>query len=107
MPRAATMGHAPEEATFMQRLLNGVERVGNKVPHPVVIFVILIGFVILLSHVFYLLGSSVTYQAVNPDTGEVEQVTTAAQSLLTADGFRFMFEGVVANFMSFSAVCVT
>ena len=35
--------------TAMQRLLDGVERVGNMVPHPVVIFLILIGIVIVLS----------------------------------------------------------
>ena len=28
--------------TFSERMLDGVERVGNKVPHPVVIFVLLI-----------------------------------------------------------------
>ena len=43
--------------TFMEKVLDGVERVGNKVPHPAVIFVILIGIVIVLSHILYLLGS--------------------------------------------------
>jgi aminobenzoyl-glutamate transport protein len=28
--------------TFLQKLLDGVERVGNKVPHPAVIFFILL-----------------------------------------------------------------
>jgi aminobenzoyl-glutamate transport protein len=91
---------------FMQRLLDGVERVGNKVPHPVVIFVALIALVVLVSHVVYLLGASVTYEAINPDTHAVEQVTTAARSLLTADGIRFMYSGVVQNFMNFNAVGV-
>jgi len=91
---------------FMERMLDGVERVGNKVPHPVVIFVLLIGLVIILSHVFYMLGASVTYQAADPQTGEIVEVTTRAQSLLTADGLRFMFTGVVQNFMSFNAVGV-
>ena len=35
--------------TAMQRFLDGVERVGNMVPHPVVIFLILIAIVIALS----------------------------------------------------------
>ncbi|MET0597499.1 MAG: AbgT family transporter, partial [Mesorhizobium sp.] len=35
--------------TAMQRFLDGVETVGNMVPHPVVIFLILIGIVIVLS----------------------------------------------------------
>jgi aminobenzoyl-glutamate transport protein len=80
--------------------------VGNKVPHPVVSFVMLIALVIVLSHVFYLIGASATYTAVNPDTDEIEEVSTAAKSLLTADGLRFMFTGVVQNFMDFNAVGV-
>lgn len=91
---------------FMQRLLDGVERVGNKVPHPVVIFVALIALVVLFSHLLYLLGASVTYEAINPDTHKVETMTTAARSLLTAEGIRFMYSEVVQNFMNFNAVGV-
>jgi aminobenzoyl-glutamate transport protein len=96
---------APKK-TGMEKLLDTVERVGNKVPHPVIIFIILIGVVALLSHLLYLLGASVTYESVNPETDKVEQVTTAAKSLLTGDGIRFMFEDVVQNFMNFNAVGV-
>ncbi len=96
---------APKK-TGMEKLLDTVERVGNKVPHPAVIFVILIGIVVLLSHVFYLMGASVTYQSVNPETDKVEEITTAAKSLLTGDGIRFMYENVVKNFMDFTAVGV-
>src|SRR5262245_8299452 len=90
----------------MEKLLDTVERVGNKVPHPAVIFVILIAIVALLSHVFYKMGISVTYQSINPDTDQVEEVTTAAKSLLTGDGIRFMYANVVKNFMDFQAVGV-
>ena len=103
------MDHVPDAAhgkTFMQKMLDGVERVGNKVPHPAVIFVILIGIVIVLSHIMYLMGASVTYEAINPETHAVEETTTAARSLLTAEGIRFMYANVVANFMNFNAVGV-
>jgi aminobenzoyl-glutamate transport protein len=90
--------------TFMQKLLDGVERVGNKVPHPAVIFLLLIGGVIVLSHLLYLLGTSVAYQVLNPETHEVENATSAVNSLLTIDGIRFMFTSVVQNFMNFNAV---
>jgi len=95
-----------EKESFLQRVLNGVERVGNKVPHPIVIFVLLIVGVILLSHLVYLMGTSVTYDRINPDTHQVEQVTTTARSLLTKDGIRTMYSGVVQNFMNFNAVGV-
>src|SRR5688572_2326922 len=90
--------HAPPEPagppgkTRVERMLDTIERVGNKVPHPAVIFVMLIGIVIVLSHIFYMFGASVTFEAINPDTDELEEITTAAQSLMTADGLRFMFE---------------
>jgi aminobenzoyl-glutamate transport protein len=92
--------------TFMQKLLDGVERVGNKVPHPAVIFVILMGIVIVLSHILYLMGAKVAYEVINPDTHKIEKMTTMARSLLTVDGIRFMFTGVVQNFMNFQAVGV-
>jgi len=90
----------------MQKILDVVERVGNKVPHPVVIFLILIALVIVLSHIFYVMGVAITYQVINPETHKLDTVTTAARSLLTADGIRFMFTGVVSNFMGFQAVGV-
>ncbi len=96
----------PHEKTGLERFLDVVERVGNQVPHPVVIFVLLIGLVILLSHLFYLTGASATYQTINPETHDVEEVTTGVRSLLTADGIRFMYAGAVQNFMNFTAVGV-
>src|SRR5262245_57484913 len=95
-----------EEKIGLEKLLDMIERVGNKVPHPVVIFVLLIGLVILVSHLLYLMGASVTYQAVNPATDQIEDVTTSVRSLLSADGLRFMYSGVVQNFMNFTAVGV-
>jgi aminobenzoyl-glutamate transport protein len=101
---AATPAEAP--ATLMQRLLNAVERVGNRVPHPVMIFVYLILGVVVLSHLLYVFGLGVTYQVIDPETDELLTQTALARSLLTLDGIRFMFTGVVQNFMSFNAVGV-
>ncbi|XXF76209.1 AbgT family transporter [Myxococcaceae bacterium GXIMD 01537] len=97
---------AQPKKTGMEKLLDTIERVGNKVPHPAIIFVSLILIVLVLSHIFYLMGTSVTYQSINPETHKVEEVTTTARSLLTAEGLRFMFAGVIDNFMSFTAVGV-
>lgn len=96
----------PNQASksFMQRILDVVETVGNKVPHPVIIFLILIGLVLVLSHFLFLSGASVTYQVINPETHEVETATTAARSLLTASGIRDMYTRLVPNFMGFTAI---
>src|SRR5262245_14782448 len=121
----------PHEApkSLMQRILDVVERVGNKVPHPVIIFLILIGIVLVLSHVLYITGASVSYEAIVPatpegeakiakatalyDTGtevlyqaiddkdfKVETLTVGPHSLLTAEGLRFIYSSLIPNFMS-------
>jgi aminobenzoyl-glutamate transport protein len=92
--------------TLLQKLLDGVERVGNKVPHPAVIFFILSGCVIVLSHLFYLLGTSVAYEVVSPQTHQVEHATATVNSLLTADGIRFMLTSMVRNFSNFGPVAI-
>jgi aminobenzoyl-glutamate transport protein len=88
----------------MQRFLDGIERVGNMVPHPVVIFLILIAIVILLSAVLSFLGAAVTFERINPETHQVETATTEIRSLLSANGIRFMYAELIPNFMSFTAV---
>jgi aminobenzoyl-glutamate transport protein len=88
----------------MQRFLDGVERVGNMVPHPVVIFLILIGIVIALSAVLSLFGARVSFERINAETHQIEKATTEIRSLLNVEGIRFMYSSLVPNFMSFTAV---
>lgn len=101
-PTGAT-SHAASKAP-MQRFLDLVERVGNRVPHPVVLFLILIAVVIALSHVFYLAGTSVSFQIINSQTHEVEQTTAQVRSLLRPDGIRFIFEQMIPIFIGFAAL---
>ena len=88
----------------MQRFLDGVEKVGNMVPHPVVIFLILMALVIVLSALLGLAGTAVTYERINPETHEIEQASVAIRSLLTVEGIRFMYASLVPSFMAFTAV---
>jgi aminobenzoyl-glutamate transport protein len=110
--------------TGMQRILDVVEKVGNKVPHPVVIFLVLIALVVVLSHVFYLMGTSVTSEVIvpeqhptllgDPDTYPYSEElsvphqpvmkTTAVNSLLTTEGLRFMYVSLIPSFMSFTGL---
>jgi aminobenzoyl-glutamate transport protein len=123
----------PEKKGFVQRMLDGIERVGNKVPHPAIIFLGLVGLVIVLSAILSAFDVSVTYdvaeqppllaeeeyvggsiepEAVIPpeeyldDEMEIVQETTSIRSLLGADGIRFIFSSFVNNFASFSVVAV-
>ena len=118
--------------SFMDKLLNTVERVGNKVPHPVLMFSYLIVGVIVLSAILSLLGVSVTEQIavpvsvpVTPDfyedvteyslSGagtedvdyEIKEQTTSIESLLSIEGIRFLFTSFVPNFQGFGALAVT
>jgi len=52
--------------TAMQRFLDLIEKVGNKVPHPVIIFLVLIAIVMVLSAVLSAAGTSVSYEAIVP-----------------------------------------
>jgi len=98
----ATANAVPK--TAMQRFLDGVERVGNMVPHPVIIFLILIAIVIVLSAVLGAFGASVTFERINAETHEIETATTEIRSLLDIDGIRFLYASLIPNFMSFTAV---
>ncbi len=88
----------------MARFLDGIERVGNMVPHPVVIFLILIAIVIVLSAFLSLFGATVSFERIDPETGAIEIATTGINSLLSVDGIRFMYSSLVPNFMAFTAV---
>ena len=50
-----TEATAPQH-TFLGRMLDTIERVGNKVPHPAIIFIILIVGVIVLSQILFFVG---------------------------------------------------
>lgn len=54
------------EKTFMQRMLDGIERVGNKVPHPVMMFLYLIGFIIILAQILDIANVKVTELIAEP-----------------------------------------
>lgn len=94
----------PASRTASQRLLDLVERLGNRVPHPAVLFFGLIVLVVGLSQALASLGVRVSYERLNLETHALEPVTTEVRSLLAADGIRFMFTSVVPNFIHFGPV---
>lgn len=83
-------------ATFQEKptgFLGFIERVGNKLPHPFWLFVILAGLTAVASWI----GSSVGMSATQPDTGDTVEVT----NLLTPEGLRTMVSEAVNNFVTF------
>ena len=88
----------------MKRMLDLIEKAGNKVPHPAIIFLLLIIVVLILSHILHLAGTSVNQQVIDPLTDKVQTSTIQARSLLTTEGIRFIYTSVIPNFMGFTAV---
>lgn len=64
----------PAKPGFVQRMLGGIEAVGNKVPHPAIIFLGLCGVVLVLSALLAAFDVGVTYDVVEPAPTEVETV---------------------------------
>jgi aminobenzoyl-glutamate transport protein len=121
----------------MQKLLDGIEKTGNKVPHPVIMFLYLIAFVAVLSAILSWFDVSVTEDVAvpvnktellrvqdalggsavpyDPTTGSIleipdviiESQTFEVRNLLGVDGLRFVFSSFVNNFAAFSVVAVT
>jgi aminobenzoyl-glutamate transport protein len=116
----------------IQKLLDGIERVGNKVPHPAIIFLGLCVLVIVLSAVLAAFDVKVTYETADPPTVEgdvdyagtaeseylddylagedqieVHEETTEIESLLSRDGIAFLFSSFVDNFAGFGVVAVS
>jgi aminobenzoyl-glutamate transport protein len=52
--------------TLMARMLDGVERLGNKMPNPAILFLWLCVLVIVLSQVLFWSGVRATYEAITP-----------------------------------------
>ena len=78
----------------LARILNGIEVLGNRLPHPALLFALLAGLVLALSALAALAGVA----AVHPVTGE----RIEAVNLLSGEGVRRMLAGTVDNFTGFA-----
>ena len=82
--------------------LGTIEKVGNVLPHPAIIFVILCAVVAVLSHILAKMGVSVNYNMLNRETNELVEATAKVTSLLDPEGIRYMFTSAINNFTSFA-----
>ncbi len=87
------------------RFLNAVERVGNKLPHPIALFGLLALFTIFLSAILSAAGVSVVGEALGSDGVFVEKTYTVT-SLLSREGLAWIVTSVVSNFTSYAPLGV-
>jgi len=85
---------------FFNKFLDFIERAGNRLPHPVTLFIIFSLIVIVISAFAEMAGLSVTYDRFVE--GEMVPTTVEAISLLNAEGIRKIISQAVSNFTSFA-----
>lgn len=78
----------------LARILDGIERGGNRLPDPLTLFFLLAAAIVPISFLLHHIGVSV----VHPRSGEVFSVV----NLMSADGFRRMLTEGVSNFTGFA-----
>jgi aminobenzoyl-glutamate transport protein len=92
------MKESPEKTNTQKRplflrMLDYVEIVGNKLPHPATLFAGLALLVVIISWISHISGTS----AQHPVGGE----TILTKSLLSGEGLRWMYENILNNFLRF------
>ena len=78
---------------LFKRALDGIERVGNKLPHPATLFALLALLVALISWI----AEMMSVQAIHP----ADQSVITVNNLLSPTGLRWMYTHIMSNFVKF------
>ena len=96
--------------SFLERFINGIERVGNKLPHPFWIFTFLIIIVAILSSILAAGDFSVTYLAASKDPSIPPEIkTVVVKNLLSIEilnKYLSNFTGIYAGFYPIGIVLI-
>lgn len=92
------MNTATNQSTWVMRALDKVERVGNKLPDPAIIFAICLAIVWTCSAIF----SSMTFEAIDPRSGQPVQIN----NLLTGAALADFMSRMVSIFTGFAPLGV-
>src|SRR5699024_5762157 len=84
---------------IFQRFLDGVARLGNKLPHPVTLVAILAGLVLLLSAALQPFDIAVEHPG---EKGEIVEI----KNLLSSEGLEYIFGSMTDNFIEFAPLGV-
>ncbi len=82
------------------RWLSGIETIGNRLPHPIALFAIFTGAIVILSAICSALGVSATGELIT--NGELQETTIHTVSLLTKEGLTYMLTNAVTNFTTYA-----
>lgn len=91
-----------EKKSFFQRNLDMIERVGNKLPHPITLFGLFCVAIMIISAICSIMGVSATGELIDRTTNTISQQTITAVNLLSREGIVYMLENAVNNFVTFA-----
>ncbi|MFE6160497.1 AbgT family transporter [Streptomyces sp. NPDC056486] len=93
---AKTPPGGPPKRSVLDKVMNGIERAGNKLPHPVLLFLGL----------FLIIGTVSTALAATDATVTVpgEDETLAVKGLFSGEGVRWLLENFIPNFTGFPSL---
>ncbi len=94
MSNQATTNSTPPKQSGMDRFLNVIERVGNKIPDPAILFF----WALIAVWVFSAVLSQVSFDLINPRTGD----TLVINNLLTGEALANFLANMVTTFTSFA-----
>jgi aminobenzoyl-glutamate transport protein len=89
---------------FFLRFIATAERVGNFLPHPFTVFVLLIGIVVGVSVLLAWIGVSVSYTTIDPETGREVANTLQVMSLVQRSIFQATLQDFVNIYATFTPV---
>lgn len=95
-----------KKVSLFNRFLNGVERTGNKLPHPITMFALLALAIVLISGICAALGVSATGEMIDTTTMELTEQTISVVSLMNREGLAYMLTHMVSNFTEFAPLGV-
>lgn len=84
------------------RLLSGIQRAGDRLPHPATIFALLALAVVVLSGIGAWAGWSIESTVINRATMAAEKGVLTVNALTGREGLRYIFNNMVGNFMGFA-----
>ena len=102
---AGVKGKGATNTGAYSRWLNTIEKVGNRLPHPIALFALFAAVVVVLSALCAAFGVSATGELVSG--GELKETTVSAVSLLTKSGIAYMLTHAVSNFTGYAPLGMT
>ena len=89
-----------KKTNLYNRWLNGIEAIGNRLPHPIALFTFFAIGIVIISALCSALGVSATGELIVD--GQLQETTVSSVSLLTKEGLTYMLTNAVQNFTSYA-----